>query len=232
VDEQQPQQRPQTWSPIQVPFEGKLPSEIADLSSLEEDFSFTKKCAQAYLNMELLDGKANKESLEVIRQALWSAAAISYRRAFATGRAHLVPQGQRLRVPEHWKDLRPAEGLEAHEKVMKIANRHIAHRVGEHEHINVVALLTPPPMPRGLAGIAAMAMRLSGPEPVLVERLIQLCDLLLKLVRDRSKELGDRLYEARKIRRPQRSLCCRGPASARSRAMTSPDGKRKVPGNV
>ena len=191
ADQQDPAQ---SWEPIQVFFEGDLPSQLADLRSLEADFKFARNCAAAFVNADKLRG-GDEESMKVVRQALWSSAAISCRRGFTTGKAHLLPQGKRLKVPDHWKELLSPEQLEAHDQVLDIANRHIAHRVDKREHMNVAALLTPPPMPRAIAGIAVLSVTRSVPQPDLVVRLGQLCTILLKILHDRFERLGDAFRE-------------------------------------
>ena len=98
-------------------------------------------------------------------------------------------------VPDHWTELLSPEQLEAHYQVLDLANRHIAHRVDEREHMNVAALLTPPPMPRAVAGIAVLAVTLSEPQPDLVTRLGQCCIILLKILKDQSEKLGDAFME-------------------------------------
>jgi hypothetical protein len=91
----------------------------------------------------------------VIRAALWSAAVISYRRAFNSGKALGQPQAPRLKIPDDWtKSLKQAQ-RNAHDEVLVIANKHVAHRVGDHEVGGVRALLAPPPEPREVVGIVS-----------------------------------------------------------------------------
>lgn len=185
------QQAPtESWSPLYTFYEGELPSQLADLRSLEADFTFARNCAAAYLNSSMLRG-ADEAGMEVIRQALWKSAVISYRRGFNGGKAHLVPQARRLKVPDHWKKLLNAEQLAAHDELLHLADKHIAHQAGEREHMRVAAMLTPPPMPRAMVGITVLSVVLSLPQDDLVTRLGQLCTILLKILGDRSNELGD-----------------------------------------
>lgn len=179
-----------SWSPLHVFFEGDLPSQLADLRSLQSDFTNARNCAGAYLNADKLHG-GDEASMKVVREALWRSAVISYRRGFTTGKAHLKSQGKRLKVPEHWKELLSPEQLEAHTQVLDLANRHIAHRASDREHMKVSAMLFPPPMPRAVAGIIVLSLDLAQPVPDLVERLGQLCTILLKILNDRSEELGN-----------------------------------------
>jgi hypothetical protein len=184
----------ESWSPLYALFEGDLPSQLADLRSLEADFTFARNCAGAYLNADKLSG-GDEESMKVIRQGLWRSAVISYRRGFTGGKAHLVPQGRRLQVPDHWTDLLNPEQLEAHNQLLHLADKHVAHQTGEREHMRVAAMLTPPPMPRALAGITVFSIERSPPQDDLVIRLGQLCTILVKILKDRSEELGDAFME-------------------------------------
>lgn len=48
----------------------------------------------------------NEQQADVVaRQALWFAGAISYRRAFTSGRGHLVSKGSRIRINDQWKEV-------------------------------------------------------------------------------------------------------------------------------
>lgn len=89
--------------PLRVAFEGELPSQIADARSLVLDFEFARNCALLYQNLDNVS--IDEPSQEVPQQALWSAAAISYRRGFSTGKALLQPQAKRLKVPDNWLNL-------------------------------------------------------------------------------------------------------------------------------
>jgi hypothetical protein len=84
MTEQQPGPA-ESWSPLYVLFGGDLPSQRADLRSLEADFTLARNCAAAYTNADKLRG-GDEESMKVIRQALWRSAIISYRRALPAAR--------------------------------------------------------------------------------------------------------------------------------------------------
>jgi hypothetical protein len=91
-----------------------------------------------------------------VAQGLWTAAVISYRRGFTSGKAQLVPQGSRLKVPKSWFDSLKPEYKQAHEEILAVGNRQIAHYTGAQDNYSVVALLMPPPQPRAVAGVAVM----------------------------------------------------------------------------
>ena len=114
--------------------------------------------------------------------ALWNAGAISYRRAFGSGRGHLVLQGKRLRLDERFVALLNEEQKGAHQLVLDMANQHIAHRVGDHEGAIVLAFLEPPPSEPGIAGVGTMAARMLGPEREVAEHLSVICGVFLEVL--------------------------------------------------
>jgi hypothetical protein len=190
------------WQPLYALFKGDVPSQLADLRSLEADFTLARKSAALWIDADKLLHGGDEESVKVVRRALWTSAVIAYRRGFTTGKAHLAPKGRprRLKVPDHWKELLNPQQLEAHEEVLQLANQHIAHRVDEREHMTVSAILTPPPMPRAIAGFAVLSLDRSEPQHDLVERLGQLCTILIKILSDRSEQLFDAFKERVKSR--------------------------------
>ena len=84
-------------------------------------------------------------------------------------------------------DTRPAD---AHNDTLRMANQHIAHRVADHEGAVVVAVLTPPPGPREVAGVGQMLVHMIGPEVVVAERLASVCEVLLGLFNTEADRLG------------------------------------------
>ncbi|WP_255776000.1 hypothetical protein [Mycobacteroides abscessus] len=173
--------------PIQVSFSGELPSQLADLRSLREDFQFAQNCALAYLNLHLAN--MNDESRKVVSRALWVSAAIAYRRGFTTGKAQLVPQGNRLKIPQDWFDSLKPEGKVAHDGILEIANKQIAHHTGKHENYSVVAFLAPPPQPRALAGVGVIRIGLASPGDERIQQLGALCQSLINGIDRRIEEL-------------------------------------------
>jgi hypothetical protein len=88
--------------PVGVPLpqtglSGSLPGAIADLNSLARDITFARQCAVGY-PASMPPAPNEEEAQGVGRQALWFAGAISYRRAFTSGRGHLVAHGSRVRI--------------------------------------------------------------------------------------------------------------------------------------
>jgi hypothetical protein len=187
------EQQQQDLELIQVSFSGELPSQLADLRTLQEDFEFAKNCATAYLNLNNV--RMDDASRQVVSRGLWVAAAISYRRGFTTGRTQLVPQGSRLKIPQSWYDSLKPGYREAHEQILEVANQQIAHHTGKNEHVSVVALLAPPPQPRALAGVAVTKVAVASPGDERVRELGTLCQGLIEGLERRFGELGDEFEE-------------------------------------
>lgn len=179
------QQQPPGQALIQVSFSGPLPSELADITSLLEDFTFAKDCAAAYLNLKNLS--IDDPSRKVVGQALWTAAVIAYRRGFTKGKAQLVPQASRLKIPGDFYDQLKPEYRQAHDEILAIGNQQMAHYTGAQDNRSVVALLMPPPQPRAVFGTAVMNIGLGTP---LDERVRQLGSLCLNLIDNLAKRLG------------------------------------------
>lgn len=176
--------------PLYSLFRDELSSKLADLRSLEADFTLARTYAEAYVNTINTSG-AEDEGTKVVRRSLWTSALISYRRGFTTGKAHVAPRSPRLKVPDDWKERLTREQFEAHEAILKIANQHVAHRVGEQEHVTVMALLNPLPMPRKLIGLAVLTMDRSEPLVDLVARLGELCTVLIEVLKEQINRVSD-----------------------------------------
>jgi len=165
----------------QVGLTGPAAGSTADLYSVSRDLVFAKQCAQAYAS-----GRVNSEDPsvgdDVSAHALWNAGAISYRRAFVSGRGHLTVQGKRLRLDESFVALLSEEQRAAHQLVLDLANRHIAHRVGDQEGATVLAFLEPPPAEPGIAGVGTMSVHMVGPERDVAEHLAAICGVFLEVL--------------------------------------------------
>jgi|GEM_PF-5451535 len=60
-----------------------------------------------------------------------------------------------------------------------MADQHVAHRVSDLEQMKFLVALTPPPLPRAVAGVGTMMVHMIGPEAVVADGLIEICDVLL-----------------------------------------------------
>jgi hypothetical protein len=172
----------------QVGLSGPMPGAFADLQSLIGDIEFARQCAQGYIAYSSSPTWPPDQAL--VAKALWFAGAIAYRRAFTSGRGHLVAGGSRLTIRDAWTTLLTPAQLAAHNDTLRMANQHIAHRVADHEGAVVVAVLTPPPAPREIAGVGQMLVHMIGPEISVAERLASACEILLGLFNNEAERLG------------------------------------------
>ncbi|RDB49973.1 hypothetical protein [Tsukamurella tyrosinosolvens] len=181
------------FEPLTVSFTGPLPSEMADLHSLQEDFKFAMNCCYAYVNLQ--KESMHKESQDVVLRALWVAAAIAYRRGFTSGKAPLVKQGGRLKIPERWYQSLPVDFQQAHDKILEIANKQVAHHVGVNEHYTVAALLAPPPMERAFLGTTLLKVSVTGFGDQLVRQMVALCKSLIEVVAKKAQASNSEFHE-------------------------------------
>jgi hypothetical protein len=156
---------------LQLALSGTAAGQIADLQSLLGDIQFARDCAQHYVDLP--------PDADLVRRALWTASCIAYRRVFTSGKGHLNPKNPRLRPNQNFTAALTTEQLKAHDEVLAIANKHIAHRVGELEQVMVLALLNPSPMPRAVAGVGTMVVHMAAPANEVIQSFITVFDLLL-----------------------------------------------------
>jgi len=89
--------QPQMRQLPSVSIEGPIPSAIADLISLMNDLTFVQQTCNQLAKMGSLENDQD-EGDSIVRRALWASAVIAYRRAFNSGKAHLVAKGSRAKV--------------------------------------------------------------------------------------------------------------------------------------
>ena len=175
---------------LQVGLSGPGARSLADLSSLAEDLNFASACAAEYASLVGTD-----QSNPVIVRALWSAAAISYRRAFGSGKAMLEMGQSRLQLDRkavaQSVELTP-EQREAHSLTLRLANKHIAHRVEDTEDVRVAAMLAPPPAPPELVALGLLHGRMLGPLPQVA---VHLADVARALAQSLEAQVGERRHQ-------------------------------------
>ena len=161
----------------QVVLTGPEEGRVADMVSVVADLTFARDAARTYAGATSSDPKPLPD---LVCRALWSSAVIAYRRAFNSGRGHIVTQGKR-HVPDHAAlvDLLSTEQRDADELARSTADKHIAHRVSDLEQIQVFAVLAPPPMPPAVLGVANFHAHYLGPEPRTALALAEVCDVFM-----------------------------------------------------
>lgn len=166
-------------------IEGKVPGLLADLFSIERDLGFARQCAAGYLQRAAFDadGQERQQAADpdrsLLAAALWSAAVTAYRRAFATGRGHLVPKNERFDIQGLRDHVLTPEQAALDADLRDMANRHVAHRVSDLEQMKYLVVLTPPPQPRAVARLMPWMLHMIGPVAAVAEGMIEICDVLL-----------------------------------------------------
>jgi hypothetical protein len=107
----------------------------------------------------------------LLATALWSAAVIAYRRAFAVGKGHLVPKSQRFDIKGLRTQLLTPEQAAVDDQLRQMADQHVAHRVSDLEQMRFLVALTPPPLPPEVAGLGTMMVHMIGPEAAVAKGL-------------------------------------------------------------
>lgn len=174
----------------QIGLSGPAAATIADLVSLSRDIQFAHDCALTYANNSENRGQHSADD-QFLMQAVWSAGAISYRRAFASGKGHLVKQGGRLKFKDGWTDELEAGMAEAHERLLELANKHIAHRVGDHEGVVVTAVFDPESEAPKVVGIGQMLVHMVGPTPEFAHSVVALCGVVSGAIERELKRVTD-----------------------------------------
>ncbi|KLO28427.1 hypothetical protein [Mycobacterium haemophilum] len=174
---------------ILVAIDRELPGRIADLYSIQSDLKFARDCAAEYTAQGFVNGQPSTDQAQtLLNRALWSAALIAYRRAFNSGRGHIHPRASRFDLRPLRETLLSTTQQDAHDGFLEVANQHIAHRVTEHEQMNFLAALYPPPLARGLDGIFPLQTYWNAPLLPDAESFIEICNVLIAYT---DKEVDD-----------------------------------------
>lgn len=176
--------------PLNVPLHGATASDIADLTSVLIDMQSARRYAELYLMQSPFPAGDPRGE---IRQALWAASVISYRRFNAKAKSPHKKGRPRLGLAKDWTQTLTPELLAAHRKIDEIANRHIAHRVNsDMQQVVVYAKLASPPKPPEVVDVETKTQNLVRPDPALVHHLITICEHLISDTRRRRDALRAR----------------------------------------
>lgn len=165
-----------TSSQLHVAVDSEAAATLADLTSVRKDIEE----AQSYVGQLQAMPAATHTSPEhqIIRPALWKAVAISYRRAFTTGRSFAEGRS-RSRYPRDIIESLSAEDLATHDAILRDADTHVAHRVDDNREAARVAVVLRPPHDPGVAGVSTSSHRFGGARDDLVLAVEPLCNHLL-----------------------------------------------------
>lgn len=172
---------------LAVPLSGPTASDIADLTSVLIDMQSARRYAELYLRQEHFSADDPRGE---IKQALWVASVISYRRIIARSKSSHTRGRPRLGLGERWTQKLSPELHASHDKIDEIANRHVAHRVdSDMQQIVVNAELVAPPQPPEVANVETQTLNQVRPDPALVHDLIAICEQLIADTRQRRNTL-------------------------------------------
>ena len=172
---------------LTVPLCGPTASDIADLTSVLIDMQSARRYAELYLRQVHFSADDPRGE---IKQALWVASVISYRRIIARSKSSHVKGRPRLGLDENWTRSLSPELLASHNRIDEIANRHVAHRVNKDmQMIAVNAELVPPPRPPEVVNVETRTLNQVRPDPALVHHLIAICEQLIADTRRRRDAL-------------------------------------------
>lgn len=172
---------------FKVPLHGVTATDIADLTSVLIDIQSARRYAELYLKQPPLPAGDPRGE---IKQALWAASVISYRRLSAKAKSPHRKGRSRLGLDRNWTQSLTPELLAAHQRIDEIANRHIAHRVNsDMQQVIVYAELAPPPKSPEVVDVETETRNLVRPDPALVHHLIAICEQLIVDTRRRRDSL-------------------------------------------
>lgn len=161
---------------LHVAVDGHAAETLADLISVRNDIKEAQECVGQLQAMPASTHTSPKH--QVMRLALWKAFAISYRRAFTTGKSFAKGRS-RSRFPSDIIKALSDDDRATHEAILQDADKHIAHRVdAEREAAEVKAVLRPPHDP-GVTGVSWSGHRFRGAPDGLVLAVHPLCSHLL-----------------------------------------------------
>lgn len=167
---------------LQAPLTSAVASEIADLNSQLLDMHTAHRFAELYLEQPAV---VSDNPHGDIRQGLWTASLISYRRVFVNGVGHGKKQ-HRLPRGTEWVQSLPPDLVEAHDAIYERASHHIAHRINkEMQEIRAYAVLTAPPAPSEVVDVQTRTLNLVRPNTAMVRQLMAICEHLIGVARER-----------------------------------------------
>ena len=165
-----------------VPLDGPAAQRLADLVSIGRDLQFVQNACHRMTGLLAVEDDAEKDS--VLMEALWTSALVVYARCFATGKRFGLTTADIAALP--------GEPVAAHDYLLGMRNKHIAHSVNPFEQVRVGAVLgINDEGTFDVVGVARLALRhVSGPLEG-VSGLWQLMDALLRRTADLADELDE-----------------------------------------
>jgi hypothetical protein len=145
----------------------------ADLLTIQADLTFVHDAALRYASIH---GDAD----HVLVRALWSAAVVSYRRCFNSGKGHGLIQRSRLVISGQELAVLSESQREVHQIALEQADKHVAHHVNIEQNQMPIHLLfhRDASGTQELAGITSLGALYLGPLP---DQALLLADIAVQL---------------------------------------------------
>lgn len=152
---------------------------LADIAGIHEDLKFTVQLCERLLNLD-----ENSEHDELLKEALWAAALISYARCFA--------EGKRYGLSEDTLQAAGDQALEVHRHFVNLRNKHIAHSVNPFEQVEVGVILSEPDKKeRKVERVVTFGLRLVSMNKPAIRGLLTLAATLLDEIKVQARELEE-----------------------------------------
>jgi hypothetical protein len=172
-------------------LEGPRAKALADLGAVVQDLKFVMRCCA-----KLIRAMDEDPQDDVLMQALFTAAVITYARCFNTGKRGGLNDSDLTKL-----------GFEGdprgfHRQVMDMRSKHVAHSVNPFEMISVGAVLSPPDArPRRVEAIVTFSARHIAFDAEGTRQIFEVCKRLIDgVIAQRAERLQDDvLAEARTV---------------------------------
>ena len=189
---EQPRVAKVTADQLKVPAQGDDAAALADLLSVEKDLEETREFA---LSLQAMPASTHPgDDYRILRNALWKAVVISYRRAFTGGKS-FVKGRSRAKYPSDQVDSLSDDERAIHDEMLHEADKHVAHRVDDDREAGDVSILLNPPHDRGVQAVAWGGHRFSGARDEVVEAVVPLCDHLSRQLEVEIAELTNKVHD-------------------------------------
>lgn len=160
-------------------FTHPLKKQLEDAIGLQGDMERAQSCLQLLIGPPAMLGGAS-----LFVTALYTQALVSYVRCFAKGRRGCLNRDIFAGRPD--MDSR-------HEKAKRTRDRHIAHSVDEHEHVNILVAAEHEQAPAVGLGVRAWFFTADGIEGL--AELLELVQYVLRHLEEKVERLGNELAE-------------------------------------
>lgn len=104
-----------------------------------------------------------------------------------------MPKKSRFSLSDSLLQVLNAEQRAMHDQMLKVANEHVAHRVGDGEGAMVTAILAPPPQEREVLALANLSLLFMGPTEEFARDAVALCNFAQEVLQEGIDNRSDAL---------------------------------------